>query len=68
VLANILAPVIVRLFDVGLAELIEEDGAMILSGILEEQAQSVIEAAQARGLRMTEHKQIGDWVALSMRR
>ena len=66
VLANILAPVIVRLFDSGLAELIEENGAIILSGILEEQAPSVLEAAQAKGLKMNERRQLGDWVALSM--
>jgi len=66
VLANILAPVIVRLFDAGLADLIEENGAIILSGILQEQAQSVIDAAQAKGLRMNERKQMGDWVALTM--
>jgi ribosomal protein L11 methyltransferase len=68
VLANILAPVIVRLFDAGLAELIEQNGAIILSGILDEQAPSVIDAAQARGLKMTGHKQSGDWVALVMSR
>jgi ribosomal protein L11 methyltransferase len=68
VLANILAPVIVRLFDAGLAELIAEDGAIILSGILQEQAQSVIEAAQSRGLKMIDRRQIGDWIALRMSR
>jgi ribosomal protein L11 methyltransferase len=68
VLANILAPVIVRLFESGLAELIEPGGAIILSGILEEQAQGVVEAAQARGLRMDGRKQMGDWVALTMSR
>lgn len=68
VLANILAPVIIRLFDAGLAELIDEDGAIILSGILQEQAQNVLEAAQAKGLRMIESKQMGDWVAMTMSR
>lgn len=66
VVANILAPVIIRLFDAGLAELMEEGGALILSGILQEQAQNVIEAAQAKGLKLNEHKQMGDWVALAM--
>jgi ribosomal protein L11 methyltransferase len=66
VVANILAPVIIRLFDVGLADLIEENGVIILSGILQEQAQSVIETGQAKGLRLNERKQIGDWVALTM--
>jgi len=68
VVANILAPVIVRLFDAGLADLIEEHGAIVLSGILYEQEQSVIEAGQAKGLRMNERRQIGDWVALTMSR
>jgi ribosomal protein L11 methyltransferase len=68
VLANILAPVIVRLFDAGLAELITENGSIILSGILQEQAQNVIEAAQAKGLRLNERKQMGDWVAMMMSR
>jgi ribosomal protein L11 methyltransferase len=68
VVANILAPVIVRLFDAGLASLIADQGAIILSGILFEQEQSVIEAAQAHGLRMNERRQSGDWVALTMSR
>jgi len=68
VVANILAPVIVRLFDAGLVNLIEADGAIVLSGILFEQEQSVIEAGQARGLQLNERRQIADWVALTMSR
>jgi len=68
VVANILAPVLVRLFDAGMAELIEENGSIILSGILQEQEQNVIEAGQAHGLRMNERVQMGDWVALTMSR
>lgn len=68
VVANILAPVIVRLFVAGLADLIEDNGAIVLSGILFEQEQSVIEAGQVKGLRMIERRQIGDWVALTMSR
>jgi ribosomal protein L11 methyltransferase len=68
VVANILAPVIIRLFDAGLADLIEEHGAIVLSGILFEQEQSVIEAGQAKGLQLNERRQIGDWVALTMSR
>ena len=66
VLANILAPVIVRLFEAGLADLVEENGTIILSGILQEQESRVFEAGQAKGLRMNDRKQMGDWVALSM--
>lgn len=68
VVANILAPVIVRLFDAGLADLIEAGGSIILSGILQEQKKSVLEAAQAKRLKMTEWRQRGDWVALTMSR
>ena len=50
------------------AELIEEHGNILLSGILQEQAQNVVEAAQAKGLRMNEQKQMGDWIALTMSR
>ena len=68
VVANILASVIVRLFEAGMADLIEENGTIILSGILQEQGQTVVEAAQAKGLRMNERRQMGDWVALKMSR
>jgi len=68
VVANILAHVIIRLFGAGLADLVEENGAIILSGILQEQAKGVIEAGQARGLKLNELRQIGDWVALTMNR
>ena len=68
VVANILAPVIIRLFDAGLADLMEDNGEIILSGILQEQAQNVIDAAQAKGLRMNDKRQMGDWVALAMSR
>lgn len=68
VLANILAPVIVRLFDAGLADLIDVNGAILLSGILQEQAQNVIEGAQANSLQIKARRQLGDWVALTMSR
>jgi len=68
VVANILAPVIIRLFDAGLADLVESSGMLILSGILQEQSQGVMQAAQAKGLRMNEIRQMGDWIALMMER
>jgi ribosomal protein L11 methyltransferase len=66
VVANILAPVLIRLFDAGLADLIEPNGEIILSGILDHQAESVIEAGQAKGLKRGEVRQMKDWVAISM--
>lgn len=68
VVTNILAPVIVRLFDAGLADLLEENGMIILSGILQEQEARVLEAGQAKGLRRNERRQMGDWVAFTMSR
>ncbi len=65
VMSNILAPVLVRLLEAGLADLTESGGAVILSGILHGQEQSVIEAAQSQGLVLSAQKQMGDWVALS---
>ena len=67
VLANILAPVIIRLFEAGLDELVAPDGALILSGILEEQLESVVSAARSRGMKLVEKRQTGDWVVLLMR-
>jgi ribosomal protein L11 methyltransferase len=63
VITNILAPIILHLLDEGLADLVARDGALILSGILQEQAESVISAAQAHGLDLVEQRQMGDWVA-----
>jgi ribosomal protein L11 methyltransferase len=68
VLANILAPVLIRLFNAGMADLIQPGGTIILSGILAEQAESVVVAAQAKGLALTSRKQMGDWVSLACQR
>jgi ribosomal protein L11 methyltransferase len=68
VVANILAPVIIRLFDSGLADLLEPEGVLLLSGILQDQAQGVVDAAHIKGLKMTDKRQMGDWVALAMSR
>jgi ribosomal protein L11 methyltransferase len=66
VLANILAPVIIRLFDAGLADLVEPAGILVLSGILDTQAPDVLAAAKARGLKHLHTRQQGDWVAIAL--
>ena len=68
VLANILAPILIRLLDAGLSELVTPGGVLILSGVLDHQEQEVISAAQAHGLAPLEQCQIGDWVALALKR
>jgi ribosomal protein L11 methyltransferase len=66
VLANILAPIIIRLFEDGLDELIQPNGTIVLSGILAEQAPGVIAAAEAKGLTRLDLYQLGDWVAITL--
>ncbi|MHB8778342.1 MAG: 50S ribosomal protein L11 methyltransferase [Anaerolineales bacterium] len=67
VVANILGPILIRLFGAGLADLVEPRGEIILSGILEHQAESVIAAGQAKGLERSDQRQMGDWVAISLK-
>ena len=73
IVANILAEVLVGLFDgkyqnIPLADPLQPGGAMILSGILAEKATMVIEAAARYGLTLVDQKQEGDWVALVVRK
>lgn len=65
VVVNILAPVIVRLFNEDLVKLISPGGIIILSGILLEQATEVEVEAASHGLRLAERLTIGDWIALA---
>jgi ribosomal protein L11 methyltransferase len=64
VLVNILAPVILRLFEAGLAHLVAADGRLILSGILDEQASDVGRVAEQHGMVLIEKQNIEDWVVL----
>lgn len=64
VLANILAPVIIKLLDEGLGALLMPRGSLILSGILQEQSGEVEAALHRHKLRVMERRQIGDWVAI----
>ena len=67
VVANILAPVLVRLFGAGLGELVAPSGWLILSGILADQAGEVLAAAEQHGFGSEMQRQSGDWVALVVR-
>ncbi len=64
VVANILAPVLIKLLKSGLADLVASNGALVLSGILLEQAQSLHDEASHHGLHFVDRKQEGDWVAM----
>jgi ribosomal protein L11 methyltransferase len=67
VLANILAPILIRLLDEGLGALLESGGELVLSGILEEQVADVLAAAARNGLQLADRRQIADWAALVLR-
>lgn len=64
VVANILAPVIIRLLEDGLAELVSAGGLLMLSGLLQDQVGGVIAAAKVHGLHLVHERQAGDWAAL----
>ncbi len=67
-LVNILATIIVRLFDEQLVELIQPGGIGLFSGILDERETDFLEKAKANGLQVLERQKQGDWVAFAMRR
>jgi ribosomal protein L11 methyltransferase len=64
VIANILAAVILKLFDDGLADLVEPGGRLILSGILAEQIDEITAKLDSASLKIEENMMIEDWVAL----
>jgi ribosomal protein L11 methyltransferase len=68
VFANILAPVIIRLFEDGLGELVSPEGALFLSGILVDQGERVIAAAADHGFVLSDKRQMDDWVAFVVKR
>ena len=68
VLANILAPILLMLFDVGMADLVDPGGILCLSGILEDQEEKVRKMAESKGLIFIKRMQVKDWVAMSFRK
>lgn len=68
VFANILAPVLVRLLDAGMAQLMAPDGVLILSGVLDEQAESLAATIEKHGLRTEAVKRIQDWQAYAIKK
>lgn len=68
VLANILAPILLKLFDWGMADCIEPGGVLCLSGILDDQEQKILDEAESRGLKFLQRLQSRDWVALAFQK
>jgi len=63
VVANILAETIVELMP-GLVGHLAEEGALIVSGIIADRAESVVDALHEHGLSPVERRDEGEWVAL----
>jgi ribosomal protein L11 methyltransferase len=74
VLANILAPIIVRLFGDGLADLVAPGGRLVLSGILDTQwedaggTSDLRQAVSEHGFQIKDLRRSGDWVAVCLER
>jgi len=64
VIANILTPILLRLFEQGLSDLVADDGYLILSGILSDQLPAIQHAARKKGLLFQEELFYEDWAVV----
>lgn len=64
IMANILAPILEEMLSSGLADLVQDDGLLILSGILVDQLPHLIELAGEKGLGSVEIRGQGEWRAV----
>ena len=67
VIANILAGPLIDMAP-GLAGQLAEGGSLILAGLLDEQADRVLAAYRAQGLRLAQRADHGDWPTLHLRK
>ena len=65
VVVNILAPIILRLLDQGLGDLVSEGGILLLSGLLDHQETAIKDRAQAAGFSFLEKITQLDWVSMA---
>jgi ribosomal protein L11 methyltransferase len=68
VLANILAPILIRLLGDRLGALVKPGGRLILSGIILEREAEVLAVLDRHGFTTIARRQSGDWVALAVAR
>ncbi|MCK0533613.1 50S ribosomal protein L11 methyltransferase [Sphingobium agri] len=66
-IANILAGPLIELAP-SLCALVEEGGTILLAGLLKEQADAVLSAYRAQGMRLAERMDNGDWPTLRLRK
>ncbi|MFY9349067.1 MAG: 50S ribosomal protein L11 methyltransferase [Sphingobium sp.] len=66
-IANILAGPLIELAP-SLCALVEDGGTILLAGLLNEQADAVLAAYRAEGMRLAERSDRGDWPTLRLRK
>ena len=66
-IANILAGPLIELAP-SLCAMVEDGGTILLAGLLNEQAEAVIAAYRAQGMRLAERADRGDWPTLRLRK
>jgi ribosomal protein L11 methyltransferase len=68
VVANILAPVLQDLIKAGLSDLVEPEGKLILSGVLDKQAEKLLKVAEQRNLYLLQVFKEDDWQTLVLQK
>ena len=68
VVVNILASVILELFEHGLADLVNKNGRLILAGILDSQTPDIIKTAENKGFTLLNSLQNSDWSAILLKK
>jgi len=66
VAANIIAPILISLFEAGLAEIVSPGGILLLSGLLDYQFPEMLTVLKRKGLTVREQIQEEDWMALQV--
>lgn len=64
VVANIIAPILTRLFEDGLRDTVSPGGNLILSGILQEQLPGILILLDEYGFNLKTQRQQGEWIGL----
>lgn len=64
VVANIIVPVLTRLFEDGLRDTVSPEGNLILSGVLQEQLPGILTLLDRHGFNLKIKRQQGEWVGL----
>jgi len=64
VIANIIAPILEELFELGLGEIVASEGYLVLSGILENQLPAILKHLERSGFEVKKFLRQGEWVAV----